>query len=120
MAEKKYKTPAGNIYTESELRKKYPDQFDSLVSNNKLTLVSDEGDVTEEEEEVVEEPAVEEPVVEEPAVEEPVVEKAEAPIPDYGSYLGYTPPAITTDQLGDATKTSGDVFLKKRLSYLKG
>ena len=113
MAEKKYKTPAGNIYTESELRKKYPDQFDSLVSNNKLTLVSDEGDVTEEEEEVVEEPAVEEPVVEEPAVEEPVVEKAEAPIPDYGSYLGYTPPAITTDQLGDATKTSGDVFLQE-------
>ena len=103
MAEKKYKTPAGNIYTESELRKKYPDQFDSLVSNNKLTLVSDEGDVTEEEEEVVEEPAV----------EEPVVEKAEAPIPDYGSYLGYTPPAITTDQLGDATKTSGDVFLQE-------
>jgi hypothetical protein len=107
MAEKKYKTPAGNIYTESELRKKYPDQFDSLVSNNKLTLVSDEGDVTEEEE------VVEEPAVEEPAVEEPVVEKAEAPIPDYGSYLGYTPPVITTDQLGDATKTSSDVFLQE-------
>ncbi len=113
MAEKKYKTPAGNIYTESELRKKYPDQFDSFVSNNKFTLVSDEGDVTEEEEEVVEEPAVEEPVVEETAVEEPVVEKVEAPITDYGSYLGYTPPAITTDQLGDATKTSGDVFLQE-------
>ena len=92
MAEKRYKTRAGNIYTESELRKMYSDEFDSLVSNNKLTLVSDGGDV----EEVVETPAVEEPVVEEvveepvvetPAVEEPVVEEVETPAPDFGSYL---------------------------------
>ena len=108
MAEKRYKTPAGNIYTESELRKKYPDQFDSLVSNNKLTLVSDEGDVTEEEE-----PAVEEPAVEEPVVEEPVVEEVETPTPDFGSYLEFTPPTVVSDQTGDAMKVSNDVFLQE-------
>ncbi len=113
MAEKRYKTPAGNIYTESELRKKYPDQFDSLVSNNKLTLVSDEGDVTEEEEEVFEEPAVEESVVETPAVEEPVVEEVETPTPDFGSYLEFTPPTVVSDQTGDAMKVSNDVFLQE-------
>jgi len=109
MTEKKYKTPAGNIYTESELRKKYPDQFDSLVSNNKLTLVSDGGDV----EEVVETPAVEEPVVETPAVEEPVVEEVETPAPDFGSYLEFTPPTVVSDQTGDAMKVSNDVFLQE-------
>ena len=118
MAEKKYKTPAGNIYTESELRKKYPDQFDSLVSNNKLTLVSDGGDV----EEVVETPvaetpvveeAVEEPVVETTAVEEPVVEEVETPAPDFGSYLEFTPPTVVSDQTGDAMKVSNDVFLQE-------
>ena len=118
MAEKKYKTPAGNIYTESELRKKYTDLFDSLVSNNTLTLVSDGGDVKE----VVETPAVEEPVVEEvveepvvetPAVEEPVVEEVETPAPDFGSYLEFTPPTVVSDQTGDAMKVSNDVFLQE-------
>jgi hypothetical protein len=118
MAEKRYKTRAGNIYTESELRKMYSDEFDSLVSNNKLTLVSDGGDV----EEVVETPAVEEPVVEEvveepvvetPAVEEPVVEEVETPAPDFGSYLEFTPPTVVSDQTGDAMKVSNDVFLQE-------
>tara|TARA_R110000764_G_scaffold72497_2_gene148685 strand:+ start:1045 stop:7854 length:6810 start_codon:yes stop_codon:yes gene_type:complete len=36
---KKYKTPAGNTFSEEELRSKYGDQFDSLVSAGTLTLV---------------------------------------------------------------------------------
>lgn len=35
---KKYKTPAGNVYSEEELRSKYGDKFDSLVSAGTLTL----------------------------------------------------------------------------------
>ena len=39
----KYKTPAGNTYSEDELRAKYGDQFDSLVADGTLVLVgSDE------------------------------------------------------------------------------
>ncbi len=36
----KYKTPAGNTYSEDELRAKYGDQFDSLVADGTLVLVS--------------------------------------------------------------------------------
>ena len=35
----RYKTPAGNEYSEQELRAKYGDQFDSLVADGTLVLV---------------------------------------------------------------------------------
>ena len=35
--EDKYKTPAGNIYNESELREMYPNDFDNLVSQGIFT-----------------------------------------------------------------------------------
>ena len=36
---KKYKTPAGNTYSEEELKSKYGDQFESLVTDGTLILV---------------------------------------------------------------------------------
>ena len=38
---KRYKTPAGNEYSEEELRSKYGEQFDSLVADGTLELVGE-------------------------------------------------------------------------------
>ena len=38
---KRYKTPAGNEYSEEELRSKYGEQFDSLVADGTLQLVGE-------------------------------------------------------------------------------
>jgi len=42
MFEKKYSTPSNRIYSEAELKKRYPQRFEEMVSNGILTLVTGE------------------------------------------------------------------------------